>query len=86
MHVVPGTWTHLLFEAAGAPLDPAMATPELWREYVSWTTSQTAPERMTEGAPATFADYESGYDPADPVDRTIMATRKAVFPHYGLMP
>ena len=39
---------------------------------------------MTEGAPATFADYESGYDPADPVDRTIMATRKAVFPHYGL--
>jgi len=41
---------------------------------------------MTEGAPATFADYESGYDPADPVDRAIMATRKAVFPHYGLMP
>jgi len=84
--VVPRTWTHLLFEAAGAPLDPAAATPELWRQYVSWTTSQTAPEQMTEGAPATFADYESGHNPADPVDRAIMATRKAVFPHYGLMP
>jgi hypothetical protein len=35
---------------------------------------------------ATFADYESGYDPADPVDRAIMAIRKAVFPHHGLMP
>jgi acetoin utilization protein AcuC len=86
VHVVPRTWTHLLFEAAGAPLDPALATPQSWREYVSQTTSQTAPERMTEGAPGTFADYESGHDPADPVDRAIMATRKAVFPHHGLMP
>jgi len=84
--VVPRTWTHLLFEAAGAPLDPAAATPELWRQYVSWTTSQTAPEQMTEGTPATFTDYESGHNPADPVDRAIMATRKAVFPHHGLMP
>jgi acetoin utilization protein AcuC len=42
---------------------------------------------MTEGDPATFADYESsGHDPGDPVDRAIMATRKAVFPHHGLMP
>ncbi|HEV2260106.1 MAG TPA: acetoin utilization protein AcuC [Streptosporangiaceae bacterium] len=85
-HVVPRTWTHLLFEAAGVPLDPAAATPQLWREYVSWTTSQPAPERMTEDAPGTFTDYESGHDPADPVDRAIMATRKNVFPHYGLMP
>jgi len=84
--VVPRTWTHLLFEAAGAPLDPASATPELWREFVSWTTSQTAPEQMTEYAPAAFKDYESGHDPADPVDRAIMAARKAVFPRHGLMP
>jgi acetoin utilization protein AcuC len=30
--------------------------------------------------------FESGYDPADPVDRAIMATRNAVFPLHGLMP
>jgi acetoin utilization protein AcuC len=66
--------------------DPGAATPQLWREYVSWTTSQTAPGRMTEGAPVTFADYDSGHDPADPVDRAIMATRKAVIPHHGLLP
>ena len=41
---------------------------------------------MTEGAPGTFTDYESGHNPADPVDRAIMATRKAAFPHHGLMP
>ena len=85
-YVVPRTWTHLLFEAAGAPLDPAAAIPQLWREYVSRTTSQAAPERMTEGAPGTYTDYESGHNPADPVDRAIMATRKTVFPDHGLMP
>ena len=86
VHVVPRSWTHLLFEAAGQPLDPASATPGLWREYVSLVTSQAAPETMTEGAPATFTDYEIGHDPADPVDQAIMATRKAVFPLHGLMP
>jgi acetoin utilization protein AcuC len=86
VHVVPRTWTHLLFEAAGVPLDPDTATPELWRETVSRTTSQSAPERMTEGAPATYTDYEAGHDPADPVDRAITATRKAVFPQHGLLP
>jgi acetoin utilization protein AcuC len=86
VHVVPRSWTHLLFEAAGRPLDPASVTPGLWREYVSLATSRAAPETMTEGAPGTFTDYETGHDPADPVDRAIMATRKAVFPLHGLMP
>jgi acetoin utilization protein AcuC len=86
VHVVPRSWTHLLFEAAGRPLDPGAATPGLWREYVSLVTSQAAPDTMTEGAPAEFASFDGGYDPADPVDRAIMATRKAVFPLNGLMP
>ncbi|MGH3202072.1 MAG: acetoin utilization protein AcuC [Streptosporangiaceae bacterium] len=86
VHVVPRSWTHLLFEAAGRPIDPAAATPGLWREYVSMVTSQDAPQTMTEGAPGTFTDYDAGHDPADPVDQAIMATRKAVFPYHGLMP
>ena len=86
VHVVPRTWTHLLFEAAGRPLDPASATPQTWREYVSWTTSQAAPETMTEGAEGAFTDFGTGHNPADPVDQAIMATRKAAFPLHGLMP
>jgi acetoin utilization protein AcuC len=86
VHVVPRSWTHLLFEAAGRPLDPAATTPARWRTYVSLVTSQNAPETMTEGAPGTFTDYDAGYDPADPVDQAIMATRKAVFPLHGMMP
>jgi acetoin utilization protein AcuC len=86
VHVVPRSWTHLLFEAAGRPLDPGAATPGPWREYVSLVTSQAAPETMTEGAPGEFASFDDGYNPADPVDQAIMATRKAVFPLHGLMP
>jgi acetoin utilization protein AcuC len=41
---------------------------------------------MTEGALAEFAPFESGYDPGDPVDRAIMATRNEVFPLHGLPP
>src|SRR6266516_2455707 len=86
IHVVPRSWAHLLFEAAGRPLDPSAATPGLWREYVSLVTSQAAPDTMTEGAPAEFASFDDGYNPGDPVDQDIMATRKAVFPLHGLMP
>jgi acetoin utilization protein AcuC len=58
----------------------------LWREYVAEVTSQTAPELMTDGATASYAAFEAGHDPADPVDRSIMATRKATFPQHGLLP
>ena len=86
VRVVPRSWAHLLAEAAGQPIDPAAATPAPWREYVARRTGLPAPEQMTEGAPAGFVPFESGYDPADPVDQAIMATRNAVFPLHGLMP
>src|SRR6266496_6439084 len=86
VQVVPRTWTHLLAEAAGHPIDPASPTPASWREYAARRTGSRAPESMTDGAQAQYASFESGYDPADPVDQTIMATRKAVFPDHGLLP
>jgi acetoin utilization protein AcuC len=86
VEVVPRTWTHLLAEAAGSPIDPQAETPGTWREYVQRRTGQTAPGSMTEGQQAGFISFDSGYDPAEPVDRAIMATRNAVFPLHGLMP
>jgi acetoin utilization protein AcuC len=86
VQVVPRTWTHLLAEACGHPIEPATPTPVLWREYVDWVATERAPELMTEGASGAFASFDSGYDPADPVDQAIMATRNAVFPLHGLFP
>ena len=33
LSVVPRTWTHLLAEAAGYPIDPRAPIPAAWREY-----------------------------------------------------
>jgi acetoin utilization protein AcuC len=84
--VVPRTWAHLLAEAAGGPIDPQAPTPADWREYVRRRTGLPAPELMTDGLPGRFSPFESGFDPADPVDRAIIATRNAAFPLHGLMP
>jgi len=84
VQVVPRTWTHLLAIAAGVPVDPAMETPVEWRELARSLTGETAPESMTDGAPARYVPFSSGMDPGDPVDRAIMRTRTAVFAAHGL--
>ncbi len=86
VQVVPRTWTHLLAEASGAPIAPDTDTPQDWRELVAASTRERAPESMTEGADGSFPDFEGGYDPADPVDQAIIATRNAIFPLHGLVP
>ena len=85
LQVVPITWTHLLAEAAGYPIDPQARTPDAWREYASRRTGRQAPELMTDGAQAQYTRFESGYDPSDRIDQAIMATRTAVFPEHGLL-
>ena len=40
--MVPRTWTYLLAEAAGEPIDPQTQTPALWRDYVAQRTGRTA--------------------------------------------
>jgi len=84
--VVPRAWTHLLAEAAGAPIPPETEVPESWREHIRIVFGRQAPARMTDGQTATYADWETGYDPADPLDRAVIATRKAVFPLHGTDP
>jgi acetoin utilization protein AcuC len=41
---------------------------------------------MTEGGSGAFPDFSRGWDPAEPIDQAVMATRKAVFPLHGLLP
>jgi acetoin utilization protein AcuC len=84
VRVVPRTWTHLLAEAAGTPIDPETETPQEWRDIVHAKTAVHAPTRMTDGRPAEFAPWSPAG--VDRVDEAIAATRQAVFPRHGLDP
>ncbi|MDX6226341.1 MAG: acetoin utilization protein AcuC [Frankiales bacterium] len=85
VRVVPRSWTHLLAEAAGAPIEPEMDTPDEWRELVHERTGTHAPLRMTDGRMPVFTSYERGSG-SDPVDAAIGATRENVFPRHRLQP
>jgi acetoin utilization protein AcuC len=87
VRVVPRTWTHLLAEAAGSPVDPETETPGDWREIVLNRTGNHAPTRMTDGRSAEFRRWEGGAGvPGDRVDAAVQATRDAVFALHGLDP
>jgi acetoin utilization protein AcuC len=87
VEVVPRSWTHLLAEICGAPLDPATATPRSWRDLVRSRVGVDAPMVMSDGEDPTYTPWDAGEgDPDEPVDRAIAATRRAVFPEHGLDP
>lgn len=81
--VVPRSWTHLIAEAAGHPLAPHTATPPQWRERAA-AVDANPPPSMTDGTTPQWTDVAAGLNPADPVDRAILATMRAVFPEQGI--
>jgi acetoin utilization protein AcuC len=83
--VVPRVWTHLIAEAMHRPIDPATPTPQAFRVFVQDLFGRAAPGRMTDGRDPWAQPFERSYHPEDPLDRAIMATREAVFPHWGLV-
>jgi acetoin utilization protein AcuC len=48
VRVVPRSWTHLLAEVTGVPVDVGTATPQDWRDYVLRRTGREAPTSMTD--------------------------------------
>nr|WP_329956261.1 acetoin utilization protein AcuC [Catenulispora pinistramenti] len=87
VNVVPRAWTHLLAEAAGQPIAPASAVPSGWLAFARQVTGRTdVVSVMTDGHRPVPRPWSAGYDPADPVDRAVMLTRRSVFPSHGLYP
>ncbi|WP_347040377.1 acetoin utilization protein AcuC [Glutamicibacter halophytocola] len=84
--VVPRTWTHLTAIVAGKPVPLRTYVPETFRRHVLERYGRAVPYLMGDDAQLWWRNWEVGYDPADPVDRTIIATRKEIFPLYGLDP
>jgi acetoin utilization protein AcuC len=95
LDVVPRTWSHLVAVAAHAPVDPASPVPPAWQDHVRARFGRPGPALMgdarggpgalSNGLPA-WRSWASGADPGDPVDRAVLATRRAVFPLLGLDP
>ncbi|HET8879634.1 MAG TPA: acetoin utilization protein AcuC [Arthrobacter sp.] len=88
--VVPRSWSHLVAIAAGRPVPLRTPVPEDWRRYVRDTYGAKygvePPTVMGDDVDLWWRSWEVGFDPNDAVDRTVMATRKEVFPLYGLDP
>jgi len=88
LRCVPRTWTNLLAEAAGCPIDPATEIPAAWIDHVRGRgVGAELPDRMGE-----LRDPRSlRYRPWAPdgqtwLDRAIGSTRNVVFPLLGLDP
>lgn len=84
--VVPVAWTHLLAEALDEPIDPAAETPEAFRSLVRDVLKVDPPLTMGNGREPWVRSWETGYNPDDPIDATVLATRRAAFPHLGIDP
>jgi acetoin utilization protein AcuC len=84
--VVPRTWSHLLSIVGGRPTEPDTPVPHTWLDIARSLAGREAPETMSDGAETAFRDWSEGFDPADDVDRAILATMRAVFPSHGLDP
>jgi acetoin utilization protein AcuC len=84
---VPRAWTHLLAELTGAPVNGS--TPDGWRQLVRERVGGAVPFAMTDldDPSSAVAEQPSWRGVAgDPLDDSIAATRRAVFPLHGLTP
>ncbi|WP_372697700.1 acetoin utilization protein AcuC [Arthrobacter sp. JSM 101049] len=86
IEVVPRTWSHLVAIAGGQPVPLRTPVPGRWLDYVRDRYGVDGPTAMNDDVDLWWRSWEVGYDPADAIDRTIMATRKEVFPVFGLDP
>lgn len=84
--VVPRVWTHLIGVAAHAPVELDAPVPQVWREHGEHVFGFPMPTSMGDGPVPRVRDWSEGYDPADDVDRAILAARNAVFEWHDLDP
>jgi acetoin utilization protein AcuC len=82
---VPRTWTHLLAEAAGRPVAPETSIPPGWTAHLRERGVRgELPTSMGEGSVIVVQPWAPGGESW--LDRTIEATRLAVYPLLGLDP
>ncbi len=83
---VPRIWSHLIAVVSGKPVPLRTEVPQVWRDKLRIGFGTDGPALMGDDVDLWWRSWETGYNPADAVDRVILATRKAVFPLHGLDP
>lgn len=88
IEVVPRAWSHLIGVVTGRPVPLDTPTPDTWQAHVREAYDREPPTSMGDraGRSIDYGRWEDGYQPEDPVDSAIMATRRAIFPGWGLDP
>ena len=89
LRCVPRTWTQVLATAGGEQVPMATAIPASWTDHVrSRGVTAPLPDRFGELAPGDDDLYVASWMPGGDtwLDRSIGATRNAVFPLIGLDP
>ncbi len=82
---VPRTWTHLLAEVTGTPIDPSTAVPDEWTDELRRRGARgELPRYMGEGRAPQPSAWQPGGDSW--LDRSIGASRRCAFPLLGLDP
>lgn len=90
--VVPRSWTHLIAVATGEPIDADTPLPEAWfiaearARQEHGLSPEPAIRTFGDGRPLAVRDWEAGFDPENPLDRAVQATRRTAFPEWGLDP
>ncbi|APX32784.1 acetoin utilization protein AcuC [Brachybacterium sp. P6-10-X1] len=90
--VVPRSWAQLLAVASGDAIDPGTPLPLSYLEAEARARGEhgLSPEPAIrvygDGRALAVRDWESGFDPEDPLDRAVQAARRGAFPEWGLDP
>jgi acetoin utilization protein AcuC len=88
--VVPRSWAHLTAIAAHVPVDVMTPVPQEWRDHVRGVYGRPGPVRMgdlpADRLPIWVQPWSMGYNPDNPLDHSVFATRQVIFPIYGLDP
>lgn len=83
--VVPRAWSQLISVVTHRPIPPQTRVPAGWCDLVREHFGRTGPVFMSDSATTVFRPWSDGFDPDDPVDAAVIATRTATFPALGIL-
>lgn len=83
---VPRTWANLVAVIRDISVAKDANLPDSYTEFVRALTGAVINTTLSDGAEPWAKPIDQGFNPGNAIDATIMETRQAVFPHFGLDP